>query len=102
VASVSLFQRTPQWIVNVPNNPFSEENKTTFRTEPQKMAELYENLNNLFNERFAASLVGENNAGLAEMARLCRQNLEENVRDPDLRRRLTPSYQAGCCGRKYP
>ncbi|MCA6123183.1 NAD(P)/FAD-dependent oxidoreductase [Bradyrhizobium sp. WSM 1704] len=96
VASVSLFQRTPQWIINVPNNPFSEAKKTAFRNEPQKMADLYEHLNNLFNERFAASLVGENAAGLAEMARACRQNLEDNVRDPDLRRRLTPSYQAGC------
>jgi cyclohexanone monooxygenase len=96
VASVSLFQRTPQWIVNVPNNPFPEEKKSAFRTEPRKMAELYENLNNLFNERFAASLVGENDAGLAEMARMCRQNLDENVDDPDLRRRLTPAYQAGC------
>ena len=96
VASVSLFQRTPQWIVNVPNNPFPEEKKAAFRAEPGKMADLYAYLNNLFNERFAAALVGDNDAGLAEMARTCRQNLEENVHDPDLRRRLTPSYQAGC------
>ena len=96
VASVSLFQRTPQWIVNVPNNPFPEEKKTAFRDEPQKMADLYDHLNNVFNQRFAASLVGENDEGLAEMARACRQNLEDNVHDVDLRRRLTPSYQAGC------
>lgn len=96
VASVSLFQRTPQWILNVPNNRFAEEKKQAFRTEPGKMADLYNHLNFVFNERFAAALVGENDEGLAEMARMCRENLEQNVHDPELRDRLTPSYQTGC------
>ncbi|HMN70463.1 MAG TPA: NAD(P)/FAD-dependent oxidoreductase [Rhodoblastus sp.] len=96
VESVSLFQRTPQWIVNVPNNLFPEEKKAGFRNNPQKMAELYEQLNTIFNDRFAAALVGENDAGLEEMAQNCLRNLAENVHDEDLRRRLTPSYQAGC------
>lgn len=96
VGSVSLFQRTPQWILNVPNNRFTDEKKQAFRTEPNKMAELYNHLNFIFNERFAASLVGENDEGLDEMARMCRENLEQNVHDPELRNRLTPSYQAGC------
>lgn len=94
--AVTLFQRTPQWIVSVENRAFSEEKKAAFRSDPAKMDALYDFLNQLFNERFAASLVGENEAGLAEIARLCRENLETNVRDPDLRRRLTPSYTAGC------
>jgi len=96
VASVSLFQRTPQWITPVPNNPFPEEKKQQFRADPQKMDQLYEHLNDIFNNRFASALVGANDEGLAEMARACRENLENNVHDPELRRRLTPDYQAGC------
>ena len=96
VAEVSMFQRTPQWIVAVPNNEFPEEKKTSFRDDPEKMKTLYEFLNDIFNQRFAASLVGENDAGLAEIDRLCRENLENNVHEPELRRRLTPSYQPGC------
>lgn len=96
VASVSLFQRTPQWISPVPNNTFSEEKKKQFRDNPQKMSELYAFLNDVFNNRFASALVGANDEALAEMARACRENLENNVHDPDLRRRLTPNYQTGC------
>ncbi|MFT3803756.1 MAG: NAD(P)/FAD-dependent oxidoreductase [Burkholderiaceae bacterium] len=96
VAEVSLFQRTPQWIIGVPNNPFPEDKKAAFRQDPEKMKNLYEYLNDVFNQRFASALVGENDEGLAEMARQCQENLEKNVHDPELRRRLTPSYQAGC------
>lgn len=96
VAEVSLFQRTAQWIVGVPNKEFPEEKKEAFRKDPQKMKNLYEFLNDVFNQRFAASLVGENDEGLAEIDRLCRENLNNNVHDPDLRRRLTPDYQPGC------
>lgn len=95
VASVTLFQRTPQWIVAVPNRPFAEAKKERFRADPAAMDGLYAHLNTLFNERFAASLVGQNPEGLAEIARACRDNLD-TVRDPELRRRLTPSYEPGC------
>ena len=96
VAQVSLFQRTPQWIIGVPNRPFSEEKREAFRSDPGKMDDLYVFLNDVFNQRFASALVGENEEGLAEMGRQCRDNLAKNVGDPDLRRRLTPSYQPGC------
>lgn len=96
VGSLTLFQRTPQWIVSVENKLIPDEKKSAFRSSPEKMDALYDYLNGVFNERFAASLVGENDAGLAEIAKACRDNLETNVRDPDLRRRLTPPYTAGC------
>lgn len=94
--AVSLFQRTPQWIVAVENRPLAEEKKALFRSEPGRMDALYASFNEIFNQRFAASLVGENDEGLREIERLCHENLETNVHDPDLRRRLTPSYAPGC------
>lgn len=96
VAELRLFQRTPQWIIAVENRPLSEEKRALFRAEPARMDALYNHFNELFNQRFAASLVGENDEGLAEIVRLCRDNLESNVHDRDLRRRLTPDYAPGC------
>jgi cyclohexanone monooxygenase len=96
VKSLSLFQRTPQWIVKVENRFFSDAKKAEFRNNPQKMDGLYNYLADVFNFRFAASLVGENDAGYAEMVRACRENLENSVHDPELRRRLTPNYKVGC------
>ncbi len=96
VAELRLFQRTPQWIIAVENRPLSEDKRAQFRAEPARMDALYAHFNELFNQRFAASLVGENDEGLAEIVRLCRENLETNVHDPDLRRRLTPDYAPGC------
>jgi cyclohexanone monooxygenase len=94
--SVTLFQRTPQWIINVENRIFSEESKAAFRQNPKKMQDIYDGLAETFNLKFAAALVGQNDEGYAEMARACRDYLENSVRDPDLRRRLTPNYKVGC------
>lgn len=96
VASVSLFMRTPQWVVPVANRPLPEEKKARFRNEPRAMDELYDMLADRFNSRFAAALVGENPEGLAEITQACQDNLVNNVHDPDLRRRLTPNYAVGC------
>lgn len=96
VASVSLFMRTPQWVVPVANRPISDEKKERFRSEPQAMQDLYDFLAERFNSRFAAALVGENPEGLAEITRACQDNLANNVHDPELRRRLTPNYAVGC------
>lgn len=96
VASVSLFMRTPQWVVPVANRPIAEEKKARFRSQPRAMEELYDFLADRFNSRFAAALVGENPEGLAEITRACQDNLAENVHDPELRRRLTPNYAVGC------
>ena len=63
-ASASLFQRTPQRITPALNNPFPEEQKQQFRANPRKMGELYEYLNDVFNNRFAPALVGANDEGL--------------------------------------
>ncbi|HEX7922470.1 MAG TPA: NAD(P)/FAD-dependent oxidoreductase [Bradyrhizobium sp.] len=94
--SVTLFQRTPQWILNVENRFFTEEAKAGFRENPARMQEIYDGLGESLNLKFAAALVGDNDDGYAEMARACRNHLETAVRDPDLRRRLTPDYKVGC------
>jgi len=96
VADVSLFQRTPQWVVDVENKPISEEKKAAYKSDPSKMQDLYDFLADLLNDKFAAALVGENDEGLAEISETCKSNLENNIHDPDLRARLRPDYDVGC------
>lgn len=96
VDSVSLFMRTPQWIVPVENAPIPEEKKRRFRSDPSAMADLYDFLAERFNHRFAAALVGDNPEGLENIKKACEDNLEANIADPELRRRLRPDYAVGC------
>ncbi len=96
VAQVSLFQRTAQWIFDLPNPEIPEEKRARFRDHPEEMDALYAHLAARFNATFAAAVVGENQAALAEVTQACKDNLANNVHDPDLRARLTPDYRVGC------
>jgi cation diffusion facilitator CzcD-associated flavoprotein CzcO len=95
VEHYSLFQRTAQWIMPSPNPAYTEEEKEEFRREPQKLADLHQQLSDMF-DLFANGVVDAHSAQMQMIAERCRQNLEENVHDPDLRERLRPDYQAAC------
>ncbi len=96
VAHLSLFQRTPQWIMPGPNPEYTPEQHAEFHAHPELLEEEYQRLNDQQGVNFADAVIGENPAVYEKMDFLCRQNLENNVRDPELRRRLTPDYKVGC------
>jgi cyclohexanone monooxygenase len=56
----------------------------------------YDRVNREFNLGFAAAIVGEKPEVYQELVKACVDNLENSVRDPELRRKLTPDYQVGC------
>ena len=95
VARLSLFQRTAQWILPYPNPWFSEEEKATFRRDPEQLTELYKNWEGQFNHTFARAVIGDQRQ-MERIERRCRMNLQENVKDGELRRRLTPDYKVAC------
>lgn len=94
-AHLSLFQRTAQWILPLPNPEIPEEQKAHFRAHPEQMDALYDDLAERFQNTFARAVVGDREE-LAKIEKACRDNLEENVHDPELRARLTPDYVAAC------
>ena len=96
VEKLSLFQRTPQWVLGAPNAFYSDEDKIKYRDDPQEMQQIYDWLAETLNHGFAAAVVGQNEEALANMQNGCQQNLDENILDPDLKARLTPDYSAGC------
>jgi cation diffusion facilitator CzcD-associated flavoprotein CzcO len=95
VQSLSLFQRTAQWILPLPNPTYSDAEKQAFRDDPDLLRQNYEHWAKRFNETFARAVLGDE-VELGRIEKLCRDNLEDNVRDPALKAKLTPNYRAAC------
>lgn len=96
VAHYSLFQRTPQWIMPAPNPEYTEDQTAEFQARPELLETEYKRLNDQQGVGFADAVVGESPEMYAKIDAFCRQNLATGVRDPELRRKLTPDYKVGC------
>ena len=106
VAHLSLFQRTPQWMLPLPQTKYSNAYRWLLRTFPFLMIFVY-----YFHYRALEYTFSEATVGNKFMQRiiswLAKRNLEKNVTDPELRKKLTPDYQAACkrmifCSDFYP
>ena len=95
VKKLSLFQRTAQWVMPQENPAYSDEEKAAFRYDPARLSNVHSNLAELFGV-FANAVVDADSAEMKMIEEACRSNLEENVRDPELRERLRPDYRAAC------
>ncbi|MCS5637293.1 MAG: NAD(P)/FAD-dependent oxidoreductase [Myxococcota bacterium] len=96
VQSLTLFQRTAQWITPVENGPYEEEEKAHFRENPDAMAEIRAEISRGMTDGFANVLVDADSPVLKMIHDVCLANLETSVRDPELRERLRPTYRAAC------
>ncbi|NNL84369.1 MAG: NAD(P)/FAD-dependent oxidoreductase, partial [Myxococcales bacterium] len=95
VAHYDLFQRTAQWIMPGDNPPYSEEQRATFRAHPDVMEAMRAELDRDF-QRFANAVIDADSPAMQAIEDACRENLETNVRDPELREKLRPDYRAAC------
>ena len=95
VARLSVFQRTAAWVMPKRDRRYSERFKQRFRRHPR--------LQRLFRWFLygMSELIGP--AIILDAPRLSRfferqslRHLERSVRDPELRRKLTPGFQFGC------
>lgn len=96
VAKFVLFQRTAQWVLRVPNPAYTEAERAEFRRDPTSLRQRHRNLAVMFEQTFSNALVDANSPAMAMIEEQCRQNLENNVKDPVLREKLRPSYRAAC------
>jgi cation diffusion facilitator CzcD-associated flavoprotein CzcO len=95
VAHLSLFQRTPQWVLPQVNPAVTDEEKAAFRAEPERLVEIHDSLSQAFGV-FANAVVDAQSAEAQWIEAACKANLEESVTDPELRERLRPEYRAAC------
>ena len=91
------FLRSPQWIMPCPDLKYSEEDKQAFRADPSKIEEVRNGPEAAARRaRFTAAIIDINSPELEEIQTICERNLEESVRDPELREKLRPDYRAAC------
>jgi cation diffusion facilitator CzcD-associated flavoprotein CzcO len=96
VRELRVFQRTPQWILPVPNDPIPEETKEQFRREPPVMLSYREHLRQTFETNFANAVVDADSEPIKAIQQMCEQHLEAKVKDPALKAKLRPDYKAAC------
>jgi cation diffusion facilitator CzcD-associated flavoprotein CzcO len=94
VNQLTVFQRTPPWVMPRRDRPISRPERWLFRHAPvtQRIARA-----GIYFGREAYALGFIKNPGILKKAEaLAVRHLHRQVRDPDLRARLTPSYRMGC------
>ncbi|MFC9977603.1 flavin-containing monooxygenase [Spirillospora sp. NPDC127200] len=93
VGSLTLFQRTPPWIMPKPDRRITGVERTLFRRVPG-VQRGYRNGIYLLQESF---VLGFKNPGLLKAASgIAQLHLARQVPDRELRRKLTPNYTMGC------
>jgi cation diffusion facilitator CzcD-associated flavoprotein CzcO len=94
VAELHLYQRTPAWVMPRPNNAFPEWTRRMFATVPGARALMRAGIY-WIHEAVGFAMTRE--PRLLKIGELMgRWNIRRSIKDPELRRKLTPSYRAGC------
>ena len=106
VGRMVVFQRTPQWMVPLPQTEYSAFTKWLLRTVPPLRKLIYNFYYRTTLRTFAAATTGDETRQ-QQIAETCRKHLEEAISDPVLREKLTPDYKAACkrlilCSDFYP
>ncbi len=94
VGKLTVFQRTPPWIVPKYDVPIPERMKETFRLAPALQRLTRTAIYWLLESRAYAFV--KNPALLTKAEPEALRYLESRVRDPELRAKLTPRYTMGC------
>lgn len=91
------FQRSPQWVMPVPQFAYSEAEKAAFRKDTA-LIDAIRNDPDYWSAiiRFTQAVMDVDGPEMAIIEDYCRQNLENGIKDPVLREKLRPDYRAAC------
>lgn len=94
---IVALQRSPQWIMPVPQFDYTDEEREAFRKNPKLIDDIRYN-KEYWDAiiRFTDGITNIDGPEMAQIEEICRQNLENSVKDPVLREKLRPNYRAGC------
>ena len=95
VARLSLFQRTAQWVMPQDNPAYTDAEHAAFAGKPETLTTLHQTLSDMF-DVFANAVIDSESPEIKMIEQACLANLENNVREPELRERLRPTYRAAC------
>jgi cation diffusion facilitator CzcD-associated flavoprotein CzcO len=91
---VTVFQRTPPWVIPHGDRPISDRERSVFRTAPAVQRTIRAGVY-LGRELLVPGLAYRPSL-MRFVQRLAERHLERQVRDPGLRARLRPDYTIGC------
>jgi cation diffusion facilitator CzcD-associated flavoprotein CzcO len=94
VGSIAVYQRTPAWVVPRTDHPVKPWMQRLYRFVPGLQSAIRAALY-LFRE-FLVIGMAKNRRFLKPVGKLARAHLHRQVRDPKLRKALTPDYTIGC------
>jgi cation diffusion facilitator CzcD-associated flavoprotein CzcO len=94
VHELYVFQRTAQWVLPIPNEQYSMWRRFLWKLRPSLTRELYQALLQGSYSGFGVAVVGDQ-VELKKLRAGCEAYLESIV-DPDLRKKLTPTYEVAC------
>jgi cation diffusion facilitator CzcD-associated flavoprotein CzcO len=98
-AHLTVFQRSPNYIIPRPDQAITPEDKALFMSDPEAAARIGQLMREL---TFAAADLQTWKAfewtpeGRAALTRRAKDHLEATVTDPDMRKALTPDFPVGC------
>ena len=97
LARLVHFQRSPQWIMPCARNSYSDAEKQAFRQDASLIEEVRDGPDAAARKaRFTAAIIDSASPELAEIQDAVERNLEDSIRDPELREKLRPNYRAAC------
>jgi len=93
VAQLTVFQRTPAWIVPRKDEPFTREEQEQFASDRQHALRLR---TELYDQHERNTSFNTDDPLAAQLTLYALGYLEHKVADPELRASLTPNYPIGC------
>ena len=94
VGRLHLFQRTPSWVMPDPDRPLTNFEHRLFERVPAAQRAMRGLVYVLMEGTVLMTMVDKRLA--KGMESIARRHLRSQVRDPELRRKLTPRYTIGC------
>jgi cation diffusion facilitator CzcD-associated flavoprotein CzcO len=94
-AELNVFQRTPHWIIPLPDKIYSDEAKLRLHTLPWLGGMVRQWYMKAFEHTFSKAVIGHK-LQHRMMEWLCKRNLKKHISNPILRNKLTPDYKVGC------
>lgn len=95
VAHLTVFQRTPNWVISLANPATSKWMRTLARRMPLLARWAFALRLQVYIHTWSEAMVGKGGWTMWAVERLARRALNA-VRDPQLREQLTPRYRPGC------
>ena len=94
VGKLTLFQRTPPWVMPHPDRPIRDSEKRLFRRFPVTQRLFRAAIYAFFESRVVPFTMKPDLMKAGE--RIALKHMKQDVPDPELRRKLTPRYRMGC------